>query len=95
MMHFVFLVVPVGPTFAHITNASSLFAHNDVFFLAIVPCIKELNVLMSLQDVYTYLLMLSSMKMFFLFKLFIQMPVLSLNEKFSFYLHISLMRVPL
>jgi hypothetical protein len=62
-----------------------LFALNDVFFLAIVPCIKVSSVLMYLHDASTYHMMLSLMKMFSLFKVYIQMPVLFSNNKSCFF----------
>jgi histone deacetylase 1/2 len=40
MIHFVFLVMPAGPTFIPIINANSLFGPNNPFFLAIVHFIK-------------------------------------------------------
>ena len=41
MMPFVFLVVPVGPIFAHTTNKNFLSVPNVVFFWVIVLAIKE------------------------------------------------------
>jgi hypothetical protein len=95
MMLFVFLAVLVGPIFVPITNASLLFVHNGVFSLAIVPCIKELNVLIFPLDVFTYLVMSFLMKMFSLLKPYIPMPAPFYEKKSCFYLHTLPLRVPL